>query len=100
MPQATPATSGGTNNGIMLAPAMNRRNGVLVRTTIHEKKSPIRTASTVPPPQATRALKKARWTFSFFSTSLKWVRAGRKVPKPSTTGLESLSAPKTSIDSG
>ena len=44
MPQATPATSGGTNSGIMLAPAMKPLKGVLVRTTIHEKASPITTA--------------------------------------------------------
>ena len=50
--QATPATSGGTNSGIMLAAAMKRLHGVLVRTTIHEKVSPIASASAVPPPQA------------------------------------------------
>jgi len=56
MPQATPATSGGTNSGIIEAPAMKPRSGVLVRTTIQEKKSPITTARMVPPPQAARAL--------------------------------------------
>ncbi len=102
MPQATPATSGGTNSGIMLAPAMKRLAGVLVRTTIHEKASPIATASTVPPPHAARALKKARWTFSLPSTSTKWkcLTDGLKLPNPSTTGLESLNAPNTSISSG
>ena len=71
MLQATPATSGGTNSGIMLAPAMKRLNGVLVRTTIQEKASPITTARIVPPPHAASALKKARWTFSLPSTSRK-----------------------------
>ena len=100
MPQATPATSGGTNSGIMLAPAMKPLKGVSVRTTIQEKASPITTARMVPPPQAARALKKARWTFSLPRTSMKCFAEGRKAPKPSTTGLESLSAPKTSISSG
>ena len=100
MPQATPATSGGTNSGIMLAPAMKRLNGVLVRTTIQEKASPITTARIVPPPQATSALKKARWTFSLPSTLRKCLSDGRNLPKPSTTGLELLSAPNTSISSG
>ena len=44
--QATPATRGGTNSGIMLAAAMNPLQGVLVRTTIHENVSPMTTAST------------------------------------------------------
>ncbi len=100
MPQATPATSGGTNSGIRLAPAMKPLNGVLVRTTIHEKASPITTARIVPPPQAASALKKARWTFSLPSTSTKCLTDGLKLPNPSTTGLESLSAPKISISSG
>ena len=100
MLQATPATSGGTNSGIMLAPAMKRLAGVLVRTTIQEKASPITTARTVPPPQAASALKKARWTFSLPSTSRKCLSDGLKLPKPSTTGLESLSAPNSSIISG
>ena len=100
MPQATPATSGGTNSGMMLAPAMKPLKGVLVRTTIHEKASPITTASTAPPPQAASALKKARWTFSLPSTSRKCLTDGLKLPKPSTTGLESLNAPNTSMSSG
>ncbi len=41
MAQATPATSGGANSGNMLAAAMKPLNGVLVRTTIQEKASPI-----------------------------------------------------------
>ena len=41
MVQATPATSGGTNSGRMLAAAMKPLNGVLVRTTIQEKARPI-----------------------------------------------------------
>src|SRR5437868_10655421 len=52
MAHATPATSGGANSGRMLAAAMNPLNGVLVRTTIQENKSPITTAIAVPPPQA------------------------------------------------
>ena len=100
MPQATPATSGGTNSGTMLAPAMKPLNGVLVRTTIHEKARPITTARIVPPPQAASALKKARWTFSLPSTLRKCLTDGLKLPNPSTTGLESLSAPNTSISSG
>ena len=42
--QATPATSGGTNSGSMLAAAMKPLHGVLVRTTIQENASPITTA--------------------------------------------------------
>src|SRR6266478_6525058 len=41
MPQATPATSGGTNSGIIEAPAMKPLKGVFVRTTIQEKASRI-----------------------------------------------------------
>ena len=100
MPQATPATRGGTNSGTMLAPAMKPLNGVLVRTTIHEKARPITTARMVPPPHAASALKKARWTFSLPSTSRKCLADGLNLPKPSITGLESLSAPNTSIKSG
>ena len=84
----------------MLAPAMKRLAGVLVRTTIQEKASPMITASTVPPPQAASALRKARWTFSLPSTSRKCFGDGWKAAKPSTTGFESLSAPNTSIVSG
>jgi len=40
--QATPATSGGTNNGTRLAAPMKPFHGVLVRTTIHENASPDR----------------------------------------------------------
>src|SRR5438045_4084691 len=43
--QATPATSGSTNSGIRLTAATKPRHGVLVRTTIQEKVSPISTAS-------------------------------------------------------
>src|ERR1035437_9450191 len=59
MVQATPATSGGANSGRMLAAAMKRLNGVLVRTTIQENASPIATAIKVPPPQATSVLNSA-----------------------------------------
>ena len=100
MLQATPATSGGTNSGIMLAPAMKPLNGVLVRTTIHEKARPITTARIVPPPHAISALKKAKRTFSLPSTAMKWVSDGLNLPNPSITGLESLTAPKNSISSG
>ncbi len=57
--QATPATSGGTNSGIRLAAPMKSFHGVLVRTTIHEKVSPIATANAVPPPQAISVLANA-----------------------------------------
>ena len=100
MLQATPATRGGTNSGTMLAPAMKPLKGVLVRTTIHEKARPITTASRLPPPQATSALKKARRTFSLPRTAMKWVRDGLNLPNPSITGLESLIAPKNNISSG
>src|SRR6476619_6309693 len=52
--QATPATSGGTNSGIRLTAATKPLHGVLVRTTIQEKVSPITTASAVPPVQPSR----------------------------------------------
>ena len=38
---ATAATSGGTNSGIMLTAAMKPLHGVSVRTTTHEKVSPM-----------------------------------------------------------
>ncbi len=63
MVQATPATSGGANSGRMLAAAMKRLNGVLVRTTIQENASPITTAIKVPPPHATSVLNSASPTF-------------------------------------
>ena len=100
MLQATPATSGGTNSGIMLAPAMKPLNGVFVRTTIQEKARPITTARIVPPPQAASALKKASRTFSLPSTARKCSSEGLNLPKPSITGLESLMAPKNSISRG
>ena len=69
--QATAATSGGTNSGSMLAAAMKRLQGVLVRTTTHEKVSPITTASAVPPAQAISELASARWTFGLPRTVMK-----------------------------
>src|SRR5215470_15270597 len=66
--QATPATSGGTNSGIMLAAAMKRLHGVLVRTTIHEKARPMTSATAVPPPQAINELASASWTFGLART--------------------------------
>ncbi len=56
---ATAATSGGTNSGIMLTAEMKPLNGVSVRTTTHEKVSPMMTASAVPPPQAISELASA-----------------------------------------
>src|SRR4029453_14142984 len=61
--QATPATSGGTNSGIKLTAATKPRPGVLGRTTIQEKVSPMITASAVPPAQAISEFASARWTF-------------------------------------
>ena len=70
---ATAATSGGTNSGIMLAAAMKRLHGVLVRTTTQENVSPMTTASAVPPPQAISELASARWTFGLPRTVMKFV---------------------------
>src|SRR4051812_46683116 len=98
--QATPATSGGTNSGIRLAPPMNRRHGVLVRTTIHENASPIATASAVPPVQATSEFIKARWTLGLPRTVRKLSKERLKLAKPSTTGLVLVSAPRSSIATG
>src|SRR6476661_11195661 len=85
--QATPATSGGTNSGSMLAAAMKRLHGVLVRTTTHEKVSPMTTASAVPPAQAISELASARCTFGLARTVTKLASDRLKTPKPSTTGL-------------
>src|ERR1700748_1133742 len=76
---ATPATSGGANSGRMLAAAMKVRNGVLVRTTIHENSSPIATAIAVPPAQTSSVLASASATFGLNSTVRKllteiWLR--------------------------
>src|SRR6202051_4173969 len=94
--QATPATSGGANNGRMLAAAMNPLNGVLVRTTIQENASPITTAIRVPPPQATSVLNSASATFGLASTARKLTIERWRRLKPSTTGLVSVSAPNSS----
>src|ERR1041384_2491006 len=80
--QATPATSGGTNSGIRLAAAMDPLKGVLVRTTIHEKVSPIVTASAVPPVQAMSVLAKASCTFGLASTFRKLSSERSKTPNP------------------
>src|SRR5579871_2186129 len=100
MTQATPATSGGANNGSMLAAATKRLHGVLVRTTIQEKVSPIATAITVPPPQMISVLASASATLALVSTVVKLWIDRRNTPKPSTTGLVSVSAPSSSISSG
>ena len=100
MVQATPATSGGANSGRMLAAAMKRLNGVLVRTTIQENASPIVTAIKVPPPQATSVLNSASPTFGLLSTVRKlWMERWARL-KPSTTGLVSVSAPSSRVRSG
>ena len=98
--QATPATSGGANNGRMLAAAIKPLNGVLVRTTIQENNSPIATAIKVPPLQATSVLNSASATFGFCKTIRKlaidrWLRL-----KPSITGLVSVSAPSSKVRTG
>src|SRR5260221_11248826 len=51
MVHATPATTGGANSGRILAAAIKPLNGVLARTTIQEKNSPIATEISAPPPQ-------------------------------------------------
>ena len=73
MAHATPATSGGANNGKILAAAIKPLNGVLVRTTIHENNNPITTAIRVPPPQAINVFANASATFGFTSTVRKFV---------------------------
>src|ERR1039458_8794802 len=100
MVQATPATSGGANSGRMLAAAMKRLNGVLVRTTIQENVSPIATAIKVPPPQATSVLNSASPTFGLLSTVRKFVIERWARLKPSITGLVSVSAPSSRVRSG
>ena len=84
----------------MLAAAMKRLHGVLVRTTIQEKASPIATAIAVPPPQAISVLSSASATLGLASTvrKLSIDRCARL--KPSTTGLVSVSAPSSSVSSG
>ncbi len=98
--QATPATSGGTNSGIRLAAPMKPFQGVLVRTTIHEKASPIATASAVPPPQAISVLASASRTLGLPRTVKKLASDRSKTPNPSTTGLVLVSAPRSSIATG
>src|SRR6185369_249830 len=98
--QATPATSGGANSGRMLAAAMKPLNGVLVRTTIQEKASPIATAIRVPPPQAISVLTSASATFGLLSTVKKLLTDSRVRSRPSTTGLVSVNAPSSSIRMG
>src|SRR5947209_16602188 len=97
---ATAATSGGTNSGIMLAAAMKRLHGVSVRTTTHEKVSPMTTASAVPPPQAIIELASARWTLGLPRTVMKFFSEISYTPNPSTTGLVLVSAPSSSIATG
>src|SRR3954447_19580105 len=100
MTQATPATSGGANSGRTLAAAINPLNGVLVRTTIQENASPITTATSVPPPQAIKVLNSASATFGWASTTRKLAIDKCRRLKPSTTGLVSVRAPSSSVNSG
>src|ERR1700686_301197 len=100
MVHATPATSGGANNGRILAAAIKPLNGVLVRTTIQENASPITTAIKVPPPQATSVLNSASATFGLASTARKLVIERWRKLKPSTTGLVSVRAPSSNVSSG
>src|SRR5215468_11298561 len=85
--QATAATRGGTNSGSMLLAAMKPLHGVLVRTTTHEKVSPMTTASAVPPAQAISELASATCTLGLASTVTKLPTERLKTPNPSTTGL-------------
>src|SRR5689334_19804319 len=98
--QATPATGGGANSGNMLAAAIRRLNGVLVRTTIHENASPIATAIAVPPAHATIVLTSASATFGLVSTVRKLAIDRCDTLKPSTTGLVSVRAPSSSVKTG
>src|SRR5690349_10113105 len=100
MLQATPATSGGTNSGSMLTAAMKPLAGVLVRTTIQENVSPIATARAVPPAQAISEFSSAHWTLGLDRTVQKLSSERSKMPKPSTTGLVLVSAPKSSMQTG
>src|SRR3979490_3247473 len=85
--QATPATSGGTNNGTRLAAPMKPFHGVLVRTTIHENASPIATASAVPPAHAISELASAKRPLGLPRTAMKLPSDRSKTPNPSTPGL-------------
>src|SRR6476646_404772 len=84
--QATPATSGGANSGRMLAAAMKRLHGVLVRTTIQEQASPIATAMAVPPPQAISVLSSASATLGLASTVRKFSTDNCVLQNTATTG--------------
>ena len=97
---ATPATKGGANSGRMLAAAIRPLNGVLVRTTTQENNSPIATAMTVPPPQATSVLNSASATLGLASTVKKLAIERCRRLKPSTTGLVSVSAPSSKVRTG
>ena len=93
MVQATPATSGGTNSGTSPAVAINVLQGVLVRTTIQAKPSPITTAIAVPPPHTRSVLTSAKCTLGLARTSMKWSSEMAEGLNPSTTGLVPDSAP-------
>ena len=67
--------------------------GVLVRTTIHEKASPIATASAVPPPQAISMFTAHARTLGLPRTVKKLASDRSKTPNPSTPGLVLVSAP-------
>src|SRR5215216_286022 len=97
---ATAATKGGANKGSRLTAAMKRLHGVLVRTTTQENVSPMITASAVPPPQAISELASARWTLGLARTVMKLASERSSTPKPSTTGLVLVSAPRSSIATG
>jgi hypothetical protein len=98
--QATPATSGGTKSGNMLAAAIRPFQGVFVRTTTHEKVSPISTASAVPPVQTTSELISARWTLGLARTAVKFPTERLNELNPSMTGLASVRAPSSKTPSG
>ncbi len=73
--------------------AISALHGVLVRTTIQAKPSPMTTAIAVPPPQTTSVLTSAKCTFGLARTSMKWSSETAERLNPSTTGLVPDSAP-------
>ena len=79
---------------------MKPLQGVLVRTTTHEKVRPMTTASAVPPPQAISELASARWTLGLATTVAKFASEMSKTANPSTTGLVLVSAPSSSMATG
>src|SRR5215813_10089688 len=81
-------------------PATKPRHGVLVRTTIQEKVSPITTASAVPPVQAISEFASAPWTLGLPRTWMKLASDRSNTPNPSTTGLVLVSAQRRSMAMG